>query len=329
MIKNDQSVIFIMKGYRGQARGTGGGKQEVTFKGAPGGQETPLERAVLEQPSAVRHGLARLHQHDLAVGIGETEGQHLRDNGADLARREIHDRSNLLAHQRFKRMVFGDLRRALAHADRGTEIDPQPPGRLARLRERLCIDDGADADIDREKSVEVDGRRRGRGWIVGDVHGVSVRRAGIVCNIVVRTRVAYNAGALRYDACARTVLPNIIYGIKNCDTMKNARVWLDTQGVAYAFHDYKTAGVDKDKLKQWSDKVGWETLLNRAGTTFKKLPDADKEGLCEKKALALMLAQPSMIKRPVLEVGGKLLVGFKPDIYAKEVTAKEGGARSR
>ena len=114
------------------------------------------------------------------------------------------------------------------------------------------------------------------------------------------------------DACARKVLPNIIYGIKNCDTMKKARAWLDT----------KAAGVEKDKLKQWSDKAGWETLLNRAGTTFKKLPDSDKEGLTEKKALALMLAQPSMIKRPVLEVGGKLLVGFKPDIYAKEVKAK-------
>lgn len=124
------------------------------------------------------------------------------------------------------------------------------------------------------------------------------------------------------DACARKVLPNIIYGIKNCDTMKKARAWLDTHGVAYEFHDYKAVGVEKDKLKQWSDKAGWETLLNRAGTTFKKLPDSDKEGLTEKKALALMLAQPSMIKRPVLEVGGKLLVGFKPDIYAKEVKAK-------
>ena len=113
-----------------------------------------------------------------------------------------------------------------------------------------------------------------------------------------------------------------LYGIKACDTMKKARAWLDAHGVAYAFHDYKTAGVEKDRLAQWSDKVGWETLLNRAGTTFKKLPDSDKEGLSEKKALALMLAQPSMIKRPVLEIGGKLLVGFKPDIYAKEVGAK-------
>ena len=110
-----------------------------------------------------------------------------------------------------------------------------------------------------------------------------------------------------------------IYGIKNCDTMKKARTWLDGKGVAYDFHDYKTAGIAKDRLKGWSDKVGWETLLNRAGTTFKKLPDADKESLTEKKALALMLAQPSMIKRPVLEFGSKLVVGFKPEIYEKEV----------
>ena len=115
-----------------------------------------------------------------------------------------------------------------------------------------------------------------------------------------------------------------IYGIKNCDTMKKARAWLDAQGIAYDFHDYKAAGIAKDKLKRWSEEVGWETLINRAGTTFKKLPDADKEGLTEKKALALMLEQPSMIKRPVLELSGKLLVGFKPEVYAKEV-----GGRSR
>jgi Spx/MgsR family transcriptional regulator len=116
-----------------------------------------------------------------------------------------------------------------------------------------------------------------------------------------------------------------IYGIKNCDTMKKARAWLDARGVAYDFHDYKSAGIAKEKLKGWSDKLGWETLLNRAGTTFKKLPDADKEGLTEKKAMALMLEQPSMIKRPVLELGGKLLVGFKPEIYEKEVgKAKKG-----
>jgi arsenate reductase len=113
-----------------------------------------------------------------------------------------------------------------------------------------------------------------------------------------------------------------IYGIKNCDTMKKARAWLDGQGVAYDFHDYKAEGISKDKLKRWSDELGWETLLNRAGTTFRKLPDADKEGLNERRALALMLAQPSMIKRPVLEAGSKLLVGFKPEIYEKEVKRK-------
>jgi arsenate reductase len=117
-----------------------------------------------------------------------------------------------------------------------------------------------------------------------------------------------------------------IYGIKNCDTMKKARAWLDGHGVAYGFHDYKAEGIDKDRLKQWSATLGWETLLNRAGTTFRKLPDGDKEGLNERKALALMLAQPSTIKRPVLDLGGKLLVGFKPEIYDKEVAPR---AKSR
>ncbi len=108
-----------------------------------------------------------------------------------------------------------------------------------------------------------------------------------------------------------------IYGIKNCDTMKKARAFLDKQGVDYTFHDYKTAGIERERLERWAKKVGWETLLNRAGTTFKKLPDKDKEGLTEKKAIALMLAQPSMIKRPVLNLGGgKLLVGFKPEQYS-------------
>ncbi len=107
-----------------------------------------------------------------------------------------------------------------------------------------------------------------------------------------------------------------IYGIKNCDTMKKARAFLDQRGVEYAFHDYKTAGIERGKLEGWAKKAGWETLLNKAGTTFRKLPDKDKEGLTEKKAIALMLAQPSMIKRPVLELGGgKLLVGFKPEQY--------------
>ena len=111
-----------------------------------------------------------------------------------------------------------------------------------------------------------------------------------------------------------------IYGIKNCDTMKKARAWLDGQGVAYAFHDYKTAGIDRGRLEGWAKKVGWEALLNRAGTTFRKLSEADKTGLSEHKAVALMLGQPSMIKRPVLELGGgKLLVGFKPADYLKSL----------
>ena len=108
-----------------------------------------------------------------------------------------------------------------------------------------------------------------------------------------------------------------IYGIRNCDTMKKARAWLDARGVAYDFHDYKTAGVERERLERWAGEVGWETLLNRAGTTFRKLPERDKDGLTERKALGLMLAQPSMIKRPVLDVGGRLLVGFAPDEYEK------------
>ena len=107
-----------------------------------------------------------------------------------------------------------------------------------------------------------------------------------------------------------------IYGIKNCETMKKARAWLDAHDVAYMFHDYKASGIDKATLEGWAKHVGWETLLNRAGTTFRQLPDADKQGLNEKKALALMLNQPSMIKRPVLDLGHRRLVGFKPELYA-------------
>jgi Spx/MgsR family transcriptional regulator len=108
-----------------------------------------------------------------------------------------------------------------------------------------------------------------------------------------------------------------IYGIKNCDTMKKARSWLEAHGVAYQFHDYKAEGVTRERLEQWLGSVGWETLLNRAGTTFRKLPDADREGLDQAKAVVLMLAQPSMIKRPVLELDGTLLVGFKPEAYSE------------
>jgi len=114
-----------------------------------------------------------------------------------------------------------------------------------------------------------------------------------------------------------------IYGIKNCDTMKKARAWLDKRGVDYAFHDYKTAGIERAQLEQWAKQVGWETLLNRAGTTFRKLPDKDKNGIDAKKAIALMLREPSMIKRPVLDLGrGKLLVGFAPEIYGAAIASK-------
>jgi arsenate reductase (glutaredoxin) len=111
-----------------------------------------------------------------------------------------------------------------------------------------------------------------------------------------------------------------MYGIKNCDTIKKARAWLDTRGVVYAFHDYKTAGLDRKQLEDWTRDVGWEPLVNCAGTTFRKLADADKANLDEAKALALMLANPSLVKRPVLAIdaGGKtrLLVGFSPEAYA-------------
>jgi len=114
-----------------------------------------------------------------------------------------------------------------------------------------------------------------------------------------------------------------IYGIKNCDTMKKARAWLDKRGVDYAFHDYKTAGIERAQLEQWAKQVGWDTLLNRAGTTFRKLPDKDKNGVDAKKAIGLMLREPSMIKRPVLDLGrGKLLVGFAPEIYGAAIASK-------
>jgi arsenate reductase (glutaredoxin) len=108
-----------------------------------------------------------------------------------------------------------------------------------------------------------------------------------------------------------------IYGIRNCDTMKKARSWLDRHEVAYSFHDYKADGIASAQLAGWAKAVGWEVLLNRAGTTFRKLPDKDRDGITEKKALALMTAQPSMIKRPVLDIDGALLVGFKPEQYEK------------
>lgn len=107
----------------------------------------------------------------------------------------------------------------------------------------------------------------------------------------------------------------VMYGIPNCDTVKKSRDWLSAYGVAFDFHDYKKAGVERDRLKQWVDEHGWEVVLNRAGTTFKKLPDADKANLDAAKAIDLMLAQPSMIKRPILDLGDRRIVGFKPEVY--------------
>ncbi|MDB5810011.1 MAG: spxA [Betaproteobacteria bacterium] len=108
-----------------------------------------------------------------------------------------------------------------------------------------------------------------------------------------------------------------LYGIKNCDTIKKARAWLDAHRLQFEFHDYKSSGIERERLENWCNEAGWETLLNRAGTTFRKLPDQARESLTADKAIALMLAQPSMIKRPVLEHGGKLTVGFKPEIYER------------
>lgn len=110
----------------------------------------------------------------------------------------------------------------------------------------------------------------------------------------------------------------ILYGIKNCDTVKKARRWLDAQGIAYRFHDYKIDGIDEKQLTNWSKTLGWEALLNRAGTTFLSLDEADKTDLDETRAIALMMRQPSMIKRPVLTRGDRVLLGFKPDAYQRE-----------
>ncbi|PTV62353.1 ArsC family reductase [Pseudomonas putida] len=111
-------------------------------------------------------------------------------------------------------------------------------------------------------------------------------------------------------------MTHTLYGIKACDTMKKARTWLEDKAIAYEFHDYKTQGIDRDSLNRWCDEHGWEVILNRAGTTFRKLDDASKADLDQAKAVELMLAQPSMIKRPVLDLGARTLVGFKPDLYA-------------
>lgn len=110
-----------------------------------------------------------------------------------------------------------------------------------------------------------------------------------------------------------------LHGIRNCDTMKKAWTWLDQRGIAYDFHDYKKQGIERATLERWAAQVGWEALLNKAGTTFRNLPEADRQGIDRDKAIGLMLAQPSMIKRPVLEGEGRLIVGFKPEMYGSSL----------
>lgn len=110
-----------------------------------------------------------------------------------------------------------------------------------------------------------------------------------------------------------------LYGIKACDTMKKARTWLDENAVSYDFHDYKSVGIDREHLTRWCEEHGWQVVLNRAGTTFRKLDDGQKADLDQARAIDLMLAQPSMIKRPVLDLGDRTLIGFKPDHYAAAI----------
>jgi len=110
-----------------------------------------------------------------------------------------------------------------------------------------------------------------------------------------------------------------IYGIKACDTMKKARAWLEAAGIEYAFHDYRVDGIDEARLRGWIAQVGWEVLLNRAGTTFRKLPEAERAGVDEARAIRLMLSQPAMIKRPVLDLGARIVVGFRPEAYQAQL----------
>ena len=107
-----------------------------------------------------------------------------------------------------------------------------------------------------------------------------------------------------------------IYGIANCDTVRKARAWLDAREVPYRFHDYRALGIERARVETWIKALGWESVLNKASMTFKELPEAEKLGLDAKKALGLALANPTMIKRPMLDLGGRLIAGFKPDVYA-------------
>jgi arsenate reductase len=112
-----------------------------------------------------------------------------------------------------------------------------------------------------------------------------------------------------------------MYGIRNCDTVKKARAWLDAHGIEHVFHDYKSAGIERARLECWCRALGWETVINRAGSTFRKLPEVDKAGLDERRAIELMLAQPSMIRRPILEAGAAPLAGFDAARYAARFAA--------
>jgi arsenate reductase len=105
-------------------------------------------------------------------------------------------------------------------------------------------------------------------------------------------------------------------GITSCDTVRKARAWLDQHGIAYRFHDFRTEGLEAKRLAGWLDALGWETVLNRAGTSFRKLPEADRIDLDRGQAERLILANPTLVKRPVLETDGKVMVGFRPEIYA-------------
>ncbi|MBV9881388.1 MAG: arsenate reductase [Sphingomonadaceae bacterium] len=116
----------------------------------------------------------------------------------------------------------------------------------------------------------------------------------------------------------------VLYGIPVCDTVKKARAWLDRQGIAYDFHDYKKAGIDAARLRGWAAELGWERLLNRSGTTFRKLPEADKADLDADKAIALMLASPSMIRRPVLDLGDRRLAGFSEEEWRAALEGRNG-----
>lgn len=111
-----------------------------------------------------------------------------------------------------------------------------------------------------------------------------------------------------------------LYGITTCDTVRKARAWLDDKGVAYRFHDFRKEGLDAARLNGWLDALGWEAVLNRAGTSFRALPEADRTGLDRDRAAALILANPTLVKRPVLETHGAVTIGFKPELYAKAFT---------